>query len=136
MSQVIDDMIYAKLTASTASTSVYGLTSGRIFNGMPAQETDLPYVSFTVVTDTEDDTFTKNGAEVDVQVNVVGDKALGRKAVRAINEKVWTLLHHTTATATGYHISPISCTNRGVVDDDEDSINIRSEYNLFLVKTS
>jgi hypothetical protein len=127
----ITQAVYAKLTADTSSTSVYGLTSGRIYNLTGEQESALPMVTFHLTSSKADATFAKNSSEHRLEVDVWDDSAGGTTNAMAINDAAFVVLNRATATATGYSKLFFECIDPGVVEPvGDNTINVRSEYRI------
>lgn len=109
-----------------------GVVGDRIYDTQAPQDDEFPLIVFTVVADSLVPYFIDDYTDMDIQVSVFGDKKLGLKTTRAINDTLVDGLHRAYLSVTSSESMNVKNTIRGVnASDDPDIIHIRSEYNVY-----
>lgn len=96
MSNALEIGIYGTLAAGTALTALLGGTA--IYNGQPARDVTLPWVTFSLASGREE-----NLTPTDTQrlVHLVKGVAASLQAAGSIASEIHALLHHGAVTVTG-----------------------------------
>lgn len=135
--QDIIDAIYSKLVADTGAGGVHTLTGGRIYENIAPQEASWPFVCFFLLGDRPNDSFTGlTDVEPTFQIDFYGYRRLGAKAIRAIADRAYTLMHKQALTITNYTGGQTWCTNRGHVETEEDAYRVIQEWKILASASS
>lgn len=130
--QPLIDSIYGKLLSLGLAADVYDSYSGQDFN--------QPTVVFNVVSDPVQPYFTGDSVRMDFQIDVYGPLNNGTKNTRIIADSIFSGLHRSSITASGYTGVSILCTERGNGMQEEfiqggrtllDAWRVTQQYRLF-----
>lgn len=126
------DAIYTRLSGDTGAGGVSTLVSGHIWESEAKQGETYPNLVFRIVSDPSE--FYFGGAEdliAEMQIDIYGRRRSGSAALRPVAERVRTILHNLSITATGFSGASIQCIDRGVPMIEDDAYRIMQRYRIF-----
>lgn len=137
MSQAIIDALFTKLTTDQTSGSLYDSVTGRIYDGTVPDNAGNPSLVYNLIDDPPQLVFgARDTIRIRIQFDVYVPRESGTKAARQINDKLYSLLHRSSLTVTGYTGNNVLCQQRGAVEVEDDFYRIRSEYLVFGIETA
>lgn len=126
--QAVITGLYSALTADQTAGSFYDDIGGRIYEGMAPEEGPLPHMVFVEVSDPPINYLGgTSDIEMQVQIDLYGEKSLGAKALGDIHAKVLTALEGASVTIAGHVGGQFEFTERGRRSIDGDAHRVTME---------
>lgn len=120
--------IYSLLTADQTAGSFYDDIGGRIYEAQGPEEPDFPMMVFTEVSDPPINYLGgTSDIEMQVQLDLYGERLLGAKVLGDIHAKVLTALEGADITIAGYVGGQFEFTQRGRRSIDGDAHRVTME---------
>lgn len=110
--------------------SIGSLIGNRVYENLAKQDCSLPCAVFSIVADTPDPFFVRDGLDADFQVTIFGWKRLRSKAIRTISDILLEDLHRAEIELDGYDYNFVDVSIRGITTVEDETISIRSQYNI------
>lgn len=122
--------VYERIVAVTSTGSVYDDVDGRIYQASVPDDAALPLLVITVISETPISRFGSDGLEADVQIDLYANRFVtgAGLALLATRDTLYSLLHRTAITPSGWGPGEIRCTDRGGPVVEEDSIRIQTAW--------
>ncbi len=116
------------------NTAINAAVAINVFADQAPKEEDFPYIVFNIVGDIPTLDFdTNNTQDLSVEIEILGDKAIGSEAIGDTNETLFDALQGSKFTPTDNAPSTMTCLDRGTQTIEEDSVIISS---LWLVQAT
>lgn len=129
------------VTQNEILQSVFSIIEGSIGSDMTggihdvvdtSEDNVVPYCIFTIVADTPILLLNREQMlDLDLQIDIYHNSALGSSTLRTINETLYNALHFSSITVDGKDFDVIN-TIKGIIQNDinPDILRIRSEYRI------
>lgn len=116
---IADDLIRSETDNGAGADLRY-----RVFPDEGEQDADLPLVVSSLTTDPVDGTFAEDSVDSEFDIDIYTPRATGKARARRLAEKVFRLFHKKHVPIAGYSVMQTVCTNRGLVQIEEDAYRV------------
>ena len=129
--QAIANAIYARLSDTVSTNSIWSHLSGRIHHIQAPPDSALPLLVFRIHMDRPQGYFDgSDDIDVELQLDLWGAAADGAAALAAVNAKIMGLLHRQTLAIDGYVDGECCAVDRGRTSVDDGTIRITSRWRV------
>ncbi len=128
--------IYGALSGDTGAGGINTLTSGRIYEGVARQDSEMPFVVYEITWDPPAEYFSgSTDISARVEIDVYSPMISGPAAARAIADRLHALLHMSSITVTNHVGAQMWSQDRGHVEELDGCWHVGQDYKLLATET-